>query len=352
MARSFGPSRSQLQDFLPPPCLRFQLTTLDKKHIWKIERPLLSRDLISGEASTESEHFWQLVQSSDRDGSRVKLQHRDSGYVIEEPKSNPTSRPIQAKQESGQRSDRQWLSIETREDGSDEFKLRFAQTSALLCYKLLKDGIYTRVVIPEKDQDEGSAQRPFIDRFGIKIEEISLVDIEYQLDKGTTTPPQNITCIGELATNDTGVPQTTTLQISETRESSSNWRNDFALKFQVESTTKVGIPQYCDTSIRLTREQTRNITWGTVETESLTWHKTINLSMEPFSSYEVKSSITRRNLQVPFVAIWRVVRSQQTFSTKGVYQGVSWVDFKTVWTDVTGKADLLADPLSKTPDKS
>ena len=200
MLKPVDPSKTHLQDFLPPPCLRFQLTTFDKKHIWKIERPFLSRELISSEASTESEHYWQLLQSSDGDRSLVKLQHHDSSYVIEEPKSNPTSRPIQAKQEFGQRSDRQWLSIETREDGSGEFKLRFSETSALLCYKLLKEGIYTRVVIPQTDQDEGSAQRPFIDRFGIKIEEISLVDIEYQLDKGTTTPPQNVTCIGELAT--------------------------------------------------------------------------------------------------------------------------------------------------------
>lgn len=347
MTRPIDPSGTHLQDFLPPPCLRFQLTTLDKKHIWKIERPFLSRDLVSSETSAESEHYWQLLQSPNGGGSRVKLQHRDSGYVIEEPKSNPTSRPIQAKQESGQRSDRQWLSIETHEDGCDEFRLRFFETNALLCYKLIKEGIYTRVVISEKDQDDGSVRRPFIDRFGIRIEDISLVNVEYQLDKGTTTPPQNITCIGELATNNTGVPQTTTLQVSETRDSSSNWRNDFALKFQAASTTKVGIPQYCDTSICLTREQTRNITWGAVETESLTWHKTINLSMEPFSSYEVKSSIVRRNLQVPFVATWRVVRSQQTFSTQGVYQGVSWVDFKTVWSDVTGRADVCAGSPSK-----
>lgn len=327
--------------FLPPPCLRFQLTTLDEKHVWKVSRPPLYcgfRSISSGKAADNLDHYWQLVPNGD--SSKFKLQHGQSSMVVEDPRSGLDIlqfRPIGRKHDVGPESDSQWLEIETEEDARNEFKISFANTKALLCYRVLQEaeGLLEWNILPAKDQDGRSARSPFIDRFCFKIEEIVLVRIDYQFDRATrnTTQP---TAAGFSSTdgNQTGTKQTRIINRTFTKQTYSHWSNDFGLKFQATSTVRIGVPQHYQGTFSVTGETTRNINWGVSETSTVEHTISVPLEMKPFTNYRFEALVQEQTLRVPFTAKWKVRRSQEIFDTQGVYEGASWVDYKTLFEEI------------------
>jgi hypothetical protein len=332
-----------MSSFLPPPCLHFQLTTLDKKHVWRVSRPPLLlgfRSLSSGKAADADclDHYWQLIPNGDT--SKFKLQHGQSEFVVEapRPKSKFQFRLIGRKHDEGEESDVQWLLIDTEGDARNEFKIRFARTNALLCYQVFNEaeGILGWKILPVENQDGGSARKPFIDRFCFKIEDIALVTIEYHFDRAIrrATEPTDVGFSG-TSNNQTGTPQQKTIEQTITRQNSSQWRNDFGLKFQATSTVNIGVPHYYQSTFSATGGIARNITWGASETSTSEHKVSVPLSMEPFKNYKVEIWVKEQTLLVPFTARWRIVRSQETFDTQGVYEGASWVDYETHFSEIS-----------------
>jgi hypothetical protein len=337
--------------FIPPPSILFHITTPDGKFSWNVARRPFKRTIFCEAHSTEDEPQWRFLNDETTDDGRLKLQHRSTGLVITHPASIWQPRLGDDLAESGDRSDRQWLTIEPAGGGRHKFRIRFCQSRALLSYlpgQPLQtfpgsEGKPSEVpklpklqLTREAHQQDNFVRGPLIGYFGIEVEPVQLISIQYELDKGELLASDKLTGGTQLCSNDTDLTLKQSCKITENTQNSSVWRNDFGLKFQASVKTDVSIPQLYNQTFILHHEQTRAISWGETLTETTSWEQTTEITIGPHRSLMVSYSVERQRLRVPFIASWRIDRNGETFRTHGSYEGMSYLNLETKMNDTAG----------------
>lgn len=74
--------------------------------------------------------------------------------------------------------------------------------------------------------------------------------------------------------------------------------------------------------------------WGTTNTESQSWETTVNLEVPAGEAFKVTATVTETNLNVPFVAKWKSVKTGEIMTMKGVFKGISSSDLDTEFVPV------------------